>query len=159
MVQLCPACGVPLFQALLEGCPERLSSYLVAGDESWLERSKREKKCSIPSSENWGFRRSCFASGCSITGNGGLITVSPEAGGTACPGVYKITLVSEVMEPALSLHLCEVKEVGGSSELFSYFLVSDALPFPPCSLDSYIQDPRKLQLCLVKFIGKSVQVL
>lgn len=159
LLQLCPAHRVPLLQALWEGCPQRLSSYLVPDDESWLASSKGEKKCSIPSSENWGFRRPCFASGCSITGNGGLITVSPEAGGTACLGVYKITLVSEVTEPALLLHLCEVKEMGGSSELFCYFLVSDALPFLPCSLDSHIQDPRKLQLCLVKFIGKSVQVL
>lgn len=146
--------------SLLKPCYPELSaegapSYLMAEDESWPADSKREKKCSIPSSSDGGFSRLDFGSGHSATVNGLLFAVSTKA-------EWKAMSVSW----ALSSHLGEVREVGGSSKLFFYFpeercsplleLHSSVFSLSWVSLDSHIPEPCKWKFHLAKFVGKSV---
>lgn len=100
-----------------EGAP----SYLMAEDESWPADSKREKKCSIPSSSDGDFSRLDFGSGHSATVNGLLFAVSTKAERRLPWRVESHVCVLGHGKPALSSHLGEVREVDGSSKLFFYF--------------------------------------
>ena len=94
----------------------------MANDESSPANSKREKKCSIPSSSSdGGFSWLDFSSGHSATVNGLLFAVSTKAERRRPWRVKSHVCVLGHGKPALSSYLGEVKEVGGSSKLFFYF--------------------------------------